>query len=339
MNWMLVRAIQHGLVLKPGVEESFKANADTYDRLYDSRVGLASYYRYGPRDIVELSQTEKGKNKLKGNVKIHNTVMQRIEQGTADYAPGLLPNEFDVDIAMNWMLVRAIQHGLVLKPGVEESFKANADTYDRLYDSRVGLASYYRYGPRDIVELSQTEKGKNKLKGNVKIHNTVMQRIEQGTADYAPGLLPNEFDVVETPLKSSITHVQVDKENAIWQDNKNQLLNYINQREWLYRIFAELSLAVVLVSGYMWMNLNVVPQEQSGLNLFERFFGHIADALEYITPAFFENFIHTIIRIHSWIFVALVAAIMAMMRWRKHLKRELIQTSKKLCQMLLNNYQ
>ena len=242
------------------------------------------------------------------------------------------------DIAMDWMLVRATQHGLVLKAGMEEAFQANADTYDYLYDSREGIASYYRYEPRDIVELSQTENGKNKLSGKVKIHNTVMQRIEQGTADYAPGLLPNEFDVVETPLKSAVTHVQVDKDNAVWQDNKNKLLNYVNQREWLYRIFAELSLAVVLISGYLWMNLSVEPQSQSGLNVFERFFGHIADVLEYITPAFFENFIHTIVRVYSWIFVALVAAIMAMVRWRKHLKHELSEVSKKLCHLLLQNY-
>ena len=242
------------------------------------------------------------------------------------------------DITMDWMLVRATQHGLVLKAGVEEFFKANADTYDRLYDSREGIASYYRYGPRDIVQLSQTEKGKNKLKGKLKIHNTVMQRIEQGTADYAPGMLPNEFDVVETSLKSAVTHVQVDKEHTIWQDNKKQLLNYINQREWLYRIFAELSLAVVLISGFMWMNLNVVPQDQSGLNLFGRFFGHIADVLEYFTPAFFENFIHYVIRVHSWIFIALVAVIMAMQRWREHLKHELSEVSKKLCHLLLQDY-
>jgi hypothetical protein len=89
----------------------------------------------------------------------------------------------------------------------------------------------------------------------------------------------------------------------------------------------------------MWMNLNVVPQDQSGLNVFERFFGHIADVLEYITPAFFENFIHVIVRVHSWIFVALVVFIMAMLRWRKHLKHELSEVSKKLCQLLLNNYQ
>ena len=243
------------------------------------------------------------------------------------------------DIAMDWMMVRATQHGLVLKEGQKEAFKANADTYDRLYDSREGIASYYRYGPRDLAELSQTEKGKNKLIGNVKIHNTVMQRIKQGTADYAPGMLPNEFDVVETSLENAATHVQITKENTVWQDNKKQLYNCINQHEWLYRIFSELSLAVVLIAGYMWMNLNIEPQDQSELNLFERFFGHIADVLEYITPAFFENFIHTTVRVHSWIFVALVAAIMAMVRWRKHLKREVSEVSKNLCQLLLKAWE
>ena len=244
------------------------------------------------------------------------------------------------DITLDWMLVRATQHGLVLKAGVVEGVKADTDTYDRLYDSREGLASYYRYEPRNIVKLCQTKNGEDKLTGKVKVHNTVMQRIKQGTVDYAPGLLPYEFDVVETPILGSAIAVQATKEESVWQAGKEQILGYVNQRQWLYRIFAEFILFVVLISGWMWINTDVVLSEQSSsFTLIDRFFGHIADVFQYILPAFFENFIHFVIRVHSWIFVVLVAAIYAMLRWRKHLRHELSQVSKKLCQQLLQNYE
>lgn len=244
------------------------------------------------------------------------------------------------NITMDWMVIRATQHGLVLKTDVEKGFKANADTYDRLYDSREGLASYYCYEPRDIIRLCQTQKGKNKLTGKVKVHNTVMQRIKQGTVGYAPGFLPQEFDVVNTPLQSTATPVQVAKEETAWKTCKDQLLSYVNQRKWLYRIFAEFTLLVVLISGWMWMNVEIVPLEQpNSLNIIERFFGHIADIFQYILPALFEKFIHYVIRIHYWIFIALVVAIYAMLKWRKNFKHKLNLASKKLCDLLLQNYE
>ncbi len=243
------------------------------------------------------------------------------------------------DIAMEWMLVRATQQGLIIKVGVEAGFNADADTYDRLYDSREGIAAYYRYEPRDLDELSKT-KEKNKLSGKIKVHNTVMQRIKQGTAGYAPALFPYEIDVVETPMKSPTVSVKVANDKTAWQTSKEQILSYINQRKWLYRIFAEFTLAVILISGWMWINPVMVPQDSSeSLNLFERFFGHIADVFQYFLPAFFGNFINFIIRVHSWIFVALVAVIISMLNRRKHLKHKQSQASKKLCQQLLQNYE
>lgn len=243
------------------------------------------------------------------------------------------------DIAMDWMLVRATQHGLILKTEVQEKFKANADTYDRLYDSREGLASYYRYEPRDIVELCLTQKGSNKLTGKVKVHKTVMQRINQGTADYAPGFLPYEFQVVDTSLQSPITRVQGGKDAAAWEASKGEMLSFVNQRQWLYRIFVEFTLLVILISGWMWINADIILLEQaSSLNLIERFFGHIADVFQYILPAFFENFIHYVIRIHYWIFILIVTTIVLMLNRRKKLRRKMNQASKKMCHLLMQNY-
>ncbi|MCH9699153.1 MAG: DUF2235 domain-containing protein [Gammaproteobacteria bacterium] len=235
------------------------------------------------------------------------------------------------DFSMDWMLRRAIDQGLVLKPGVQAWFEANADVYDRLYDSREGIAVYYRYQPRDIARLC------SEINGNVKIHNSVLQRIRQNVAGYAPGFLPYEFDVVDTPLHEPLTSVQSAQNKDEWKACRDQIDNYVDQLQWMYRIFVEFTLLVILVSGWLWTNADGAPIPAEPSNAFQAVFGHIADVFQYILPAYFEHFIHYVIRVHSWLFVGIVIAIMVMLRWRKRLKSKLRQTREQLRLLLLQN--
>jgi hypothetical protein len=79
--------------------------------------------------------------------------------------------------------------------------KSASDKDGRLYDSRRGIASYYRYGPRDITKLcNQTVAGnpdRNVQIALPKIHHTVFERIKTGAHPYAPIGLPASYAVVE----------------------------------------------------------------------------------------------------------------------------------------------
>lgn len=234
------------------------------------------------------------------------------------------------DICMDWMLVRAKQHGLVLKPEMESKFKSDADIYDRLYDSRDGIGIYYRYQPRDIKALCQTRQGSNKLKDQVKVHNSVIQRIEHRTAGYAPVYLPHQFDVVETPLQSTVTPMQSAQDKSTWQAIRKQIASYVNQRQWLYRILVEFTLIAILISGWMWINADMVPEDATSSGFIDRFFNHIADNFQYLLPTYFDNFIHYVIRVHSWIFVVIVAGMVALFKWRKRVSNKLKNSVKNL---------
>lgn len=234
------------------------------------------------------------------------------------------------NISMEWMLARAVEHGLVLKTGVETKYKQGADIYDQLYDSRDGFGLYYRYAPRDIDKLCDLNKEPGKLIDKVKIHNTVIQRIEKATAGYAPGYLPYEFDVVETALQGSTLPMQSTQELSAWQAGRKQLDSYVDQRQWLYRILVEFTLLVILISGWLWINTDIISFEAASSNPIERFFDHIADVFQYLLPSYFDSFIHSIIRLNSWIFVVIVVAMFALFKKRKQLEHKLRQASEKL---------
>lgn len=112
------------------------------------------------------------------------------------------------DVALLWMLTKAAAHGLVFHTEHITAIEDSANVYDKLYDSRDGVAIYYRYDPRNLVELCY-----KKLKGNVAIHISAYKKIKEFTEAYAPDGIPSNFDVVECDPANkalSIVEYQVD---------------------------------------------------------------------------------------------------------------------------------
>ena len=70
-----------------------------------------------------------------------------------------------------------------------------ANPHGEQYDSRSGVAGYYRYGPRKVRELCEdTEHGVKVARVNV--HPAVFERIERHQVEYAPVSLDRPFDVL-----------------------------------------------------------------------------------------------------------------------------------------------
>ena len=166
------------------------------------------------------------------------------------------------DVALLWMLAKAQAHGLQFHPDLITAIQDGANIYDKLYDSRDGIALYYRYGPRNLVELC-----KNKLKGNIAIHHSAYNKIIEFSEGYAPDGIPSHFDVVDIdPDKpaSSIIKFHVDAvknqqkpENTnkpTWATLTAEMNKVIGARKILYRIFVELTMAIILVAGIFWVN-------------------------------------------------------------------------------------
>ena len=133
-------------------------------------------------------------------------------------------------VTLDWMIDRAIPYGLKLLKPVHDQLRLLADPYDRLNDSRHGLAGYYRYKPRNIHELyhappykpsirldtkylasmfTRKDEHQEALKkqfagGTTKIdladpmlHQAVFDRVWIGTDGYAPIMLPVNYRLTD----------------------------------------------------------------------------------------------------------------------------------------------
>ena len=94
-------------------------------------------------------------------------------------------------VTMDWMIHKASNNGLVLNQHDKELFVNHRNVNDKLYDSRSGIKSIYRYTPRNSGKLCKAH-GVKPL-----IHLSVFRRIAQSTEGYAPGNIPNDLEVVE----------------------------------------------------------------------------------------------------------------------------------------------
>jgi uncharacterized protein (DUF2235 family) len=115
---------------------------------------------------------------------------------------GGYPDDAMAYIPLDWIASEAEKCGLRFKPLAREEFRLGGDPTGRLYNSRRGLAGYYRYGPRRLDDLNKDELNKVHIK-IPKIHESVFQRIQigvgaphSGVGEYTPFVLPETYAVV-----------------------------------------------------------------------------------------------------------------------------------------------
>lgn len=120
---------------------------------------------------------------------------QHVEQvwfaGVHSNVGGGYPKQGLASVSLYWMMRRAKHAGLVFQADALERARGRANVHDKLYDSRAGLAAYYRYGPRDIARLAK----RHCQGGQASVHYTVFDRIASGVQDYVPTNLPAALSV------------------------------------------------------------------------------------------------------------------------------------------------
>jgi uncharacterized protein (DUF2235 family) len=146
---------------------------------------------------------------------------------------GGYPDDALAHVPLRWMMECAEEAGLRFKDSAWKEVDRLIDPFGPLHDSRRGLGSYYRYQPRRVsARINETDqfgrimqppdrrrqsqasgspsvgaanaraaegaKARRKgppalMKEPVKVHESVLQRIKEGTDEYAPIVLPNRF--------------------------------------------------------------------------------------------------------------------------------------------------
>ncbi|WP_446810948.1 DUF2235 domain-containing protein [Methylomonas sp. 2BW1-5-20] len=193
----------------------------------------------------------------------NNTVEQVWFAGVHSNVGGGYPRTGMSDVALVWMLEKAQAHGLVVYDDVLTSYRESANIYDKLYDSRDGMALYYRYGPRNLSQLC-----KDKLNGKkITLHYSAYRKLKEFSEGYAPDGLPSRFDVIDakdpqTPnVKVTLAVDALENYSKLqnpdrpsWPQLETEGNRIIQSRKHLYRAFAEITMLIMLVAGVFWKN-------------------------------------------------------------------------------------
>ena len=95
-------------------------------------------------------------------------------------------------VSLEWMMTGAQKAGVRFCDELWGDYRALSDENGPLHDSRRGVGGYYRYHPRRIERLTDTDGVKI---ARTKIHESVLRRIHVGQDGYAPIVPPPDFDV------------------------------------------------------------------------------------------------------------------------------------------------
>lgn len=95
---------------------------------------------------------------------------------------------------LNWMMDEAHAVGLRYDRLIRDEIAAHANPDGEHYDSRAGIAGYYRYGPRQVAALCN-DKDHGVTVPTVNVHPTAFARIFAWRRDYEPVSLGGPFSV------------------------------------------------------------------------------------------------------------------------------------------------
>lgn len=242
------------------------------------------------------------------------------------------------NVSLEWMMARARACGLKYKDGVEDENTEDVNVHGRLYDSRAGFAIYFRYQPRNIEELSKDKRtGQSILRAPIKIHRSVLERMERKTENYTPGQLPREFHVVDTSSDSKLQTVRVtdDGDDTAWQAIRKRIERPVYIRRWLYTLLLEFTLLVVVAGLWLW---NFPPTGVAKEWALSGLMGQIADILNYFTPEMFEGLVTFAVLNQPIWFALAVLLLFGMFITRIISRRNLDEASEEAREMTVDAY-
>ena len=152
--------------------------------------------REAPEDVYEANESG------------YRTVAQeRITQvwfaGVHANVGGGYPDDSMAYVPLRWMIDQVkreirFKHGPDAEPDALRQIATSRDVHGRMYNSRSGMAAYYRYAPRSLPNIC-VPKCAN---GRTKIHVSVLERIGHQVHAYAPIGLPETYDLVDDSNRS-----------------------------------------------------------------------------------------------------------------------------------------
>ena len=156
---------------------------------------------------------------------------------------GGYPDDGIAMVPLLWMVGEAKAAGLRFIQPELDRYAAQQGLCAPMHDSRRGVSGYYRYQPRRIDAWTEAPATASLLMRDprpnmrasltaVKVHHSVIARIDDGADHYAPIVLPARIEVVDAPADADLTAVNrsaerdMEAQEHIWNDVWRKRVNY-----------------------------------------------------------------------------------------------------------------
>jgi uncharacterized protein (DUF2235 family) len=144
---------------------------------------------------------------------------ERIQQvwfaGVHANVGGGYPDDGLAYTALDWMMAEAQAEGLRYSPAEHAAVAARINPQGEQYDSRSGVAGYYRYGPRKVAELCDDKEHEVKVP-TVRVHPGAHGRIAAREQSYAPVALGGPYDVAGTAVAPADAEAMEEAWDYVW---------------------------------------------------------------------------------------------------------------------------
>jgi uncharacterized protein (DUF2235 family) len=220
-------------------------------------------------------------------------------------------------VALHWMLNLARHHGLVFDANDLDDVYSACHIHGRMYNSRDGFGIMYRYHPREIEDLC-----KDRLLGDIKIHCSVIERLNHRTANYAPGYIPAEFEVVDSAVPSNTVQLNPGK-NKDWAETRSLIDKTVLSRKHLYG--AMLASIVSVIAAALYFKNDSQPAEAQYVLL-----DKVAGFFYSMLPDFFTGLINAVVVRQPYYLLAALILIILYLKVRRILHMKTVR----LCETL-----
>lgn len=283
------------------------------DRFIDKLIIAHNFYNYNLTDNIKYAYQalaiDDARTSFWPKVWIEKEYSGHVEQvwfaGMHSNVGGGYNRSGMATVTLEWMMEKSGVLGLEFNKDPIQNAHDNADVHGRMYNSREGLAIYYRYHPREIEKVCN-----GKLKDKIKIHESVINRMRRKTANYAPGLLPIDFEVVDN--EGVVKEVTSETGRNERETLKRRIKWWILLRKWLYGIFLESTLGIVFFVWWWrdtpldYLKLQCVSdcaeKYSESASSSGRCMEFVADVLTYILPDFANGAITKAVLQNPWYF-------------------------------------
>jgi uncharacterized protein (DUF2235 family) len=229
-------------------------------------------------------------------------------------------------VSLRWIADEACKHGLKCTPDLLRYHTAKADPFGRIYDSRSGLKSYYRYNPRKIEWLTNGQVHERGFGGwpktsptvtiaRPKIHESVFARIAAAPEAYAPIIFPNHYAIVRED-----GGLIEDHENPYEPDALRPLRSRAQERVWNFVWWRRVSYFanVAVTCGFIalpFVSPAVPAVTASDETFVSRIIGFARSIVPWI-PQSWANYYSE----HPWTFTGFIVAMLGLMKIGKSLQ-------------------